>query len=198
MARRYLEEILAANPEGPYLLAGTCMGGLVAFELACRLVEQGREVRFVGLMDTTAPPFGGRRSPWVEMIVDPFRDTLRIARWAALRSVGYGRGGDSLPAYRHFIGSITSRARYYYRPRCYPGTITMFSTTETAYPRGDRRQLMAQYATDMRTIPIPARREELFLPPAVDELARQLQACLEVAEGGIRSVRPPTPRLAGS
>jgi amino acid adenylation domain-containing protein len=184
MARRYLPEIVAADPTGPYLLGGTCMGGLVAFELACLLVQQGREVRFLGLMDTTAPPFGGRRSPWTEMLLDPIRDTLRIVRWAVLRALGQGRSGSSLPAYRHFIGSITSRARYYYRPGHYPGTLTMFSTLETPYPRGDRRQLMARYVKTMRTINIPGRREEMFLRPAVDELARQLQACLEGSEVG--------------
>lgn len=182
MARRYLPEIIAVQPQGPYLLGGTCMGGLVAFELAGRLVEQGHEVRFLGMMDTTAPPFGGRRSPWNEMLLDPLRDTLRIARWAVLRALGHGRSGSSLPAYRHFIGSITSRARYYYRPGLYPGTITMFATTGTVFPRGDRRPLMGRYAKEMRYITIPGRREELFLRPAVEELARQLAACLAAAE----------------
>lgn len=184
MARRYLPEIQGADPTGPYLLGGTCMGGLVAFELACLLVKQGKEVRLLGLLDTTAPPFGGRRSPWNEMLLDPLRDTLRIARWAVLRSLGYGRSGSSLPAYRHFIGSITSRARYYYRPGFYPGTITAFATAETPYPRGDRRKLMSRHAQSMRWITIPGRREDLFLKPAVDELAQQFEACLQEAEAG--------------
>jgi len=184
MARRYLPEIQRADPTGPYLLGGTCMGGLVAFELACKLAQQGGEVRFVGLMDTTAPPFGGRRSPVNEMLFDPIRDTLRIARWAVLRALGYGRSGKSLPAYRHFIGSITGRARYYYRPGFYPGALTAFATADTPYPRGDRRRLMSRHAQSLRWISIPGRREELFRRPAVDELARQLQTCLEAAETG--------------
>jgi amino acid adenylation domain-containing protein len=44
MARRYLAEILEKDPTGPYLIGGTCMGGIVAFELAHLLIEQGRKV----------------------------------------------------------------------------------------------------------------------------------------------------------
>lgn len=182
MAQCYLTEILAAAPTGPYLIAGTCMGGLVAFEIACQLAQQKRRVGLVALLDTPAPPFSGQRSPWIEMALDPVRDTLRIARWAILRALGRGRAGASLPAYRRFIASMTSRARYYYRPGKYPGEVTVFVTRDTAFARDDRRPLMGRHAAAMRLITIPGRREELFLPPNVDELARQLQSCLDAAE----------------
>ena len=37
MAEHYLAEIHMVQPEGPYLLAGQCVGGLVAREIARRL-----------------------------------------------------------------------------------------------------------------------------------------------------------------
>jgi thioesterase domain-containing protein len=47
-----IERLKAIRPEGPYLLAGYSMSGLVAYEVACRLVANGDEVPFLGIIDT--------------------------------------------------------------------------------------------------------------------------------------------------
>jgi oxalate---CoA ligase len=52
MAAYYLEEIVAVQPEGPYLLFGYSFGGLVAYEMARQLNEQGRQVALLALGDT--------------------------------------------------------------------------------------------------------------------------------------------------
>lgn len=44
MAAFYKKELLKAFPEGPYLLGGHCIGGIIAVELANLLKEDGREV----------------------------------------------------------------------------------------------------------------------------------------------------------
>ena len=43
----YIEDIRDIQPHGPYYLGGTCFGGLVAFEMACILRDQGEEVGLV-------------------------------------------------------------------------------------------------------------------------------------------------------
>ncbi len=45
MAAACVEELLAASPEGPYLLGGHCPGGTVALEIALQLEARGRNVR---------------------------------------------------------------------------------------------------------------------------------------------------------
>jgi len=55
MAERYLREILAKQPGGPYYLGGFCLGGLVAYEMAQRLTRQGLEVGLVVMIDTYNP-----------------------------------------------------------------------------------------------------------------------------------------------
>ena len=60
MARRYVEEVREVQPRGPYLLAGLCIGGNVAYEMAHQLEQRGESVAFVGLLD--AHPFGIKRS----------------------------------------------------------------------------------------------------------------------------------------
>ncbi len=51
MATYYVQQIRKLQPEGPYLLGGMCAGGIIAFEMACQLQEQGQTVAMVALMD---------------------------------------------------------------------------------------------------------------------------------------------------
>ncbi|MBV4483806.1 AMP-binding protein [Pseudomonas khavaziana] len=53
MAQRYLQEMKAIQPSGPYVLAGHSFGGLVVYEMAQRLIEQGEQVEHLLLLDTT-------------------------------------------------------------------------------------------------------------------------------------------------
>ncbi|HEX8822627.1 MAG TPA: amino acid adenylation domain-containing protein, partial [Archangium sp.] len=55
MARRYVEQVRAVQPEGPYLLGGWSLGGAVAFEMARELRRQGQEVSLLALLDSFAP-----------------------------------------------------------------------------------------------------------------------------------------------
>jgi amino acid adenylation domain-containing protein len=52
IAREYLLRIRAAQPVGPYLLAGRSFGGLIAYELAAQLRRAGQEVGLLALLDT--------------------------------------------------------------------------------------------------------------------------------------------------
>ena len=51
LAARYVEEVLDAQPEGPYHLAGLCTGGFVAWEMARQLAAKGRTVHTLALLD---------------------------------------------------------------------------------------------------------------------------------------------------
>ncbi|MYS19643.1 amino acid adenylation domain-containing protein [Streptomyces sp. DvalAA-14] len=56
MVTEYAGAIRAAQPAGPYRLAGWSMGGLVALEIARRFEAEGEEVALVGLLDTPIEP----------------------------------------------------------------------------------------------------------------------------------------------
>ncbi|HTN72708.1 MAG TPA: amino acid adenylation domain-containing protein, partial [Methylomirabilota bacterium] len=55
MAADYIKEMQALQPQGPYYLVGECIGGIVAYEIACQLEIQGQEVALLALMDTHCP-----------------------------------------------------------------------------------------------------------------------------------------------
>ena len=53
LARRYVDEILAIEQMGPYLLGGNCRGGRVAIEIARQLQDSGRHILLLTLLDVT-------------------------------------------------------------------------------------------------------------------------------------------------
>ncbi len=55
MAKVYIDAIRRSYPQGPYLLGGWSLGGLIAFEMACILQTAGDDVRLLALIDTVAP-----------------------------------------------------------------------------------------------------------------------------------------------
>lgn len=83
MARAYVARIRTAQPEGPYLLAGLCAGGVIAFEMARQLQDEGEDTRFVGIIDAAD----------VEAAARPFQVTL--ARLRRLRDVLIPRGASA-------------------------------------------------------------------------------------------------------
>ena len=186
MARRYLPEILAQDPTGPYLLAGTCMGGMVAFELAQMLRRQGKEIGLLGLMDTLLPLSKNQCGKWHEKtyvsLRTPIHEHWRILRWKIIRAAGMSQSDRRLPNYRRFIANINGRAHRHYKPSFYPGEITLFITADTKFPHEDPRLRAQPLAHHTRVIAIPGERAGLFVKPAVDELARQLQICLKASE----------------
>jgi hypothetical protein len=52
VATEYLQALQAEQPHGPYQLIGMCRGAHIAYEMACRLQEQGETVSLLGVLDT--------------------------------------------------------------------------------------------------------------------------------------------------
>ena len=55
LAKIYIEAIREAQPRGPYILGGWSFGGVMAFEMARQLREQGEDIPLLILLDTPAP-----------------------------------------------------------------------------------------------------------------------------------------------
>jgi thioesterase domain-containing protein/acyl carrier protein len=54
MASHYITQIRSVLPNGPYVVLGSCTGGLIAYEMAQQLLEQGQAVTLI-VMDTWHP-----------------------------------------------------------------------------------------------------------------------------------------------
>jgi amino acid adenylation domain-containing protein len=56
MARYYINVLKEVQPHGPYKLLGLCFSGMVVFEMAALLEQQGESVSFLGMVNNYAPP----------------------------------------------------------------------------------------------------------------------------------------------
>jgi acyl-CoA synthetase (AMP-forming)/AMP-acid ligase II/thioesterase domain-containing protein len=56
MVEAYLKELREVQPHGPYLLAGRCLGSIVALEMAHRLLDEGEDVPLLVILDTMTVP----------------------------------------------------------------------------------------------------------------------------------------------
>jgi thioesterase domain-containing protein len=142
MAERYLDVIERRGDGAPYDLIGYSMGGLVAFEMAVRLADAGREVRLLGLIDSPAP--GASASIDLAWAIRMMARTLRAESVLAARTqdpdtlitllIDEGRAAHVLPADYTAqdlrpaldLQLTNGRAAQLYRPaRCYPGDVRL-------------------------------------------------------------------------
>ncbi|MBL6456321.1 hypothetical protein JMJ55_13385 [Belnapia sp. T6] len=84
IAAEFLPEILAIQPEGPYLLAGQCDGGILALEVALQLQAQGRQVALLAQFDT---PVNGyyEKIHWTRRLSRRMRRAVEITLAGRLR-----------------------------------------------------------------------------------------------------------------
>ena len=77
MARHYVELARTVHPDGPYLLVGSSLGGMIAYEMARRLAAAGQAVPLCALVDTPGPSH----------LPDPSSDDAEILGFFAGRAV---------------------------------------------------------------------------------------------------------------
>jgi thioesterase domain-containing protein/acyl carrier protein len=83
LAARFLRELRAEAPRGPYALVGDCVGGIVAFAMARCLRAEGEEIALLALLDAPYPTAGKRGRGWA------LRHAPRAVRF--LERIGYFR-----------------------------------------------------------------------------------------------------------
>ena len=55
IAADFVKEIRIVQPSGPYFIGGYSFGGMMSFEIACQLQQQGQQIGGLILIDPTAP-----------------------------------------------------------------------------------------------------------------------------------------------
>ncbi|MFL5282065.1 MAG: non-ribosomal peptide synthetase [Rhodopila sp.] len=101
LAKMHVAAIREVQPQGPYTLAGECVGGAVAFEMAQQLVEAGETVAALILLDSWCPSAGAQAHyEWVERPRTIISAALPVVRltvqelWTTVREdLGRARNG---------------------------------------------------------------------------------------------------------
>ena len=197
-AENYVREIRTFQPQGPYYLLGHSSGGILVFEIACRLVEAGETVGLLGMLDTYPPGMRPVASP----------DERLAIHWQNFLDAGSGKARANYLRARLqklVVKSIKStpfliaaaRARIVpedrmtiamlvhdsYRPRYYDGVLTMFRVQERLhYERNELILVWKRYARKVEVVNVPGNHHTLLHAPHVQELAHLLQSRLDLAD----------------
>ncbi len=81
-ARQYLPELRKIQGDGPYVLYGWSLGGVLAFAVGKLLAEEGADVRHIGMIDVALPAVLPENTP--------AEARARIGRYAAFAKKTYG------------------------------------------------------------------------------------------------------------
>jgi len=196
------------QPRGPYYIAGLCVNGVIAYEMARQLVEQGEKIGLLVVFDAQNPAYYEDFSqesraelfrkrvkfqfshlltkgmPGIpDFMSDRFigiRRRLSVRYWRTWHSFRRPVNVDRLEDLEH----IVHPASFVYRPKPYSGRVVFFQSTD--WPIGRYWDFHASWngllGGGLELHKIPGGHESMFYEQNVDSLADKLQACLKDAE----------------
>jgi amino acid adenylation domain-containing protein len=200
MASKYIQEMLTVKPDGPYLLLGYSLGGSIAFEIAIQLQSQGKQVDFLGLLDSPAPTID----------IDPIRPPLlkscqlhasnlwqldrsekikyitdRIAhrfKQTDYRELVIGELADLKDSMPHILNLIDSnlQAALSYQPQVYRGNVCLFRCRVQLMKYALHQDLgwSDVVAGVLAVSHIPGNHYCLLREPNIQLVAEELQLCM--------------------
>jgi acyl-coenzyme A synthetase/AMP-(fatty) acid ligase/thioesterase domain-containing protein/acyl carrier protein len=179
MTEEYHAAVKARQPQGPYLLCGYSFGGLVAFELARRMSEQGDEVAFVGLLATLPPGHHFLRLwTWTSYLCRQIAQGVFAAKERPVEARGR-RNYDAAPsALRRVMASALS-ASILYRPGKYSGALAVFEPGSRDLRLPSSARLWRRHAAALKHYSLQGRHDDMLHGANAQAAAALLTRCLE-------------------
>ncbi|HEX8474928.1 MAG TPA: amino acid adenylation domain-containing protein, partial [Pyrinomonadaceae bacterium] len=211
MAAYYIDALQRVQPQGPYLLGGWSLGGVIAFEMARQLHAEGHEIALLALIDSGAPTPSNQQAETDEATLlaalaldfglpiseEDLRRLNPDERLEYFLVQGRKRNVvppdyDLLQARRLlYIYQTNVQAFRDYRPRPYPNRITLFRASETPVVTqdnsahtsvSDAASGWSQLSSQPLDIhDVPGDHISMIAEPHVRVLATQLQRTLEAS-----------------
>ena len=197
LAAYHIETMRDVQSEGPYLLAGWCASGIVAYEMAVQLSERGERVGALVLFDAANPAAAPRaHAPLAKEERAPpasAGDPIAAqARWAAtcLRRMAAAVSCAAsvrlrLPARLRDADIARDLALRGYAPRPYRGPVVIFRRSERLAGRYLEPRLgwdgLIETPEVHRT---PGGHQAMFVEPQVADVAATIRVRIEAAERG--------------
>jgi amino acid adenylation domain-containing protein len=216
MAARYIKEIMAIRPQGPYILGGYCMGGTIALEMAQQLSGMGERVSLVVLLETYNP---AEVSRWKALLLTPIhfiqklwfhyanlillqpkdrpkflaeKTSVEMARvMIRLRSMWQLSPKTRHRMYPHLtVKRLNDQAQFSYVPKTYKGRMAVISPARCFVGERDRSMGWSHLMVDgceVHQLPIYPR--GMLVEPYCRLLADVLNGCLKSIEGSGRDAK---------
>jgi thioesterase domain-containing protein/non-ribosomal peptide synthetase component F len=204
LAKRYVTEMIAVEPNGPYCLAGHSFGGLVAYEMAVELTRQGKEIEMLGIFDTACPTyyralpsavrmrmklvhlvevatryakllFKGHFGEMRTRLTDSAENYARKARWHLRKRRG-NAGSAEQPDIPDYLSEFNQVARRYTPPRLAAG-IVLFHATKRGWEYRSNPTLGWELVVEdgISVRYVPGTHESIMLPPHAESLAKNFR-----------------------
>jgi thioesterase domain-containing protein/acyl carrier protein len=204
MADHYVTALRQVQLEGPYLLGGWSMGGVVAVEMAQQLQRSGCRVALVALLDTWAPGSVFAEEDDATLLAEIAGDLNIVVSEEVLRGLSPDEQLDRVVTraaatsqqdagvMRRLLQRSWNVCRCHeqslrnYTPAVYQGSITLFRAGEDS-PSAGKDQANgweALVAGGIEIHDLPATHLTLIQQPCARLLARQLQVCIDRALRG--------------
>jgi amino acid adenylation domain-containing protein len=210
VAANFVKQIRALQPRGPYHFAGHSSGGVIVYEMACQLTEQGETVGMLALLD--CDPNTGK------LVHRPFRDwkslkaslrrayaelkvrelglieqidrrfsyyKFKISTWLAARSHRSGRTwlGQLWPDLA--AEGYLALALREHELRSYPGDAILFLAQDEPGRDADPTSVWAgKILGECETRFVPGTHRSLLMRPQVATLAREISRSLTHSASG--------------
>lgn len=200
LADSYLADLLALQPQGPYLLGGSSFGGILAYEIARRLIEKEREVGLLAMLDAPGPGYMpvrldddvsilgyllSRRSTSPEEL-SRLRALSREALFTYFLERGRTRPG---PLHAESVAEMEAllelwranqRALWNYTPPPYPGRIVFFAASEIDGVNAERPDRAWRALADggMEVHSVPGSHITMNYPPNIGAVASVLRLAI--------------------
>jgi thioesterase domain-containing protein len=190
MAARYIKEMRTVQPEGPYSLGGICLGGVVAFEMAQQLQDQGQEVALLLLVEPARPPVAGLQATLSFLFSLLCQAAKKIGPY--LRNLFSSKAAERATYARlkaKVVANLWAQRRYVPKPYRRKLVLLLSEESITGNARSDKR-------VDWRKVPtagtevhfIPGTHKAITQAPALNleethlkVLAEKMKFCIEKA-----------------
>jgi natural product biosynthesis luciferase-like monooxygenase protein len=224
LGKYVVEAILEYQPQGPYSIGGWCLYGVLAYEAARQLTEQGHEVELLTLIDSPNVNYGRslsavaqvqmRTQKWLfhlsnlaksspSEMLRYTKDRLNIARGKMLRRrerVAFEMGLQDEDIRLMDIDPILFYAATNYEPAPYEGRVLMVQAAET--PSGQHWQMAEQWKQPVvgKSVVhcVAGGHDGMFKYPYVETLAAKMKTALDqvgtVQRGPRGNSNTPPPR----
>jgi len=149
MATQYIRALRKYQPTGPYLLGGSSFGGMVAYEMALQLQQQGEDIPLLVLIDAPAPGNMSHEGLWeedvdvmafilkvgsgIQVSADDLRKMDEQSRWAwFVKEMGGDSSESSQMQSRIFMDLFraNTQAMFTYQAQPWDGKAIFFSAME--------------------------------------------------------------------
>ena len=205
-AKQFVRTIRAVQPHGPYRIAGWCLGGIIAYEIATQLIGEDETVEFLGLFNSSKFQ---ERAPLdddevllkhVLQIVNENGDSLKAQLESRVKTADIERfvmscqkkqllpPNMSVEDSRHYLVRMMAsiHALYNYHPQPIPIPIYLFRAMDEI---DDVRPARDDYLgwtellpkAQIRVIPVPGTHYSMVQPPQIEMLGRSLSAAMRQA-----------------